>query len=352
MSRSTRALLIAAACAAAQALPYGHPSPDKSYPVRPGFTLWLVEEFDAPLDLNTDPIWTWSDGGLNEGRVRFTKDGVKFQGGRMKLEVRAERQHGSCSHAEVGHVSGKDLRSGELRTRHNMFRYGYYEVRMRAPTVHPGNAHINGNFIATMFTFRTAKFKYWREIDIEVTGDTPKSVTLNVISADNTRSWHAGMAAPKGHHAHSNLRSGFHTYAFEWLPSGITWFLDGHAIGFHGPGQRIPIPNLSAKIMMNLWIFAGSHFGGSQGWNNQYPMHSEYDWFRFYKWDGDRQYPCADAGGSCLPNSDRFLSSNNPCDGIPQVGGSHCQGACTWTMRALNHTEATAAANSSRVFYP
>lgn len=25
------------------------------------------QEFDEPLDLDSDPVWTWSDGGLTEG---------------------------------------------------------------------------------------------------------------------------------------------------------------------------------------------------------------------------------------------------------------------------------------------
>lgn len=50
----------------------------------------------------------------------------------------------SCSHAEVGKVADKPLVSGEFRARRNMFRYGRYEVRMKAPDVQPGNAAING----------------------------------------------------------------------------------------------------------------------------------------------------------------------------------------------------------------
>ena len=57
----------------------GHPDPPSSYPEYPGFTLALVEEFDQPLDLDRDPIWTWSDGGLPEGGVRFFKDAITLR---------------------------------------------------------------------------------------------------------------------------------------------------------------------------------------------------------------------------------------------------------------------------------
>jgi len=316
----------------ASALPYGHPSPSKDYPTRDNFTLWLVEEFDAPLDLDTDPIWTWSDGGLSEGQVRFVKDALTFEGGSLKVEVRQQFQPGSCSNAEVGYVMDKNLSSGELRTRRNMFRFGYYEARMRAPEVQPDDPRINGNYISTIFAYRDAKFRHWREIDIEVTGDTPDSVTMNVLNAENTVLWNPDIQATQNFNAEGqNVRSDFHTFAFEWLPTGITWYFDGEVIGHHGPDNPLPIPDLSTKIMMNLWIFGVLYdFGGPHGANNRYPMHSEYDWFRFYKWDGDTSYPCDDASDSCLTDDDKFLSSNNPCDGIAQEpeGSAPCVAQC------------------------
>ena len=46
------------------------------------------EEFNAPLDLDTDPIWTWSDGGLYEGDVRFVKEQISFSDGKMKITAK------------------------------------------------------------------------------------------------------------------------------------------------------------------------------------------------------------------------------------------------------------------------
>ena len=132
----------------------GHPDPSKSYPSYPGFTLALVEEFDSPLDLDNDPIWTWSDGGLHEGAVRFVKQQIRFEGGKMKISADSNPWPGvatqACSHAEVGTVDYKPLVSGEFRSRRNIFRYGRYEVRMKAPDVQPGKPDVDGNFVATM----------------------------------------------------------------------------------------------------------------------------------------------------------------------------------------------------------
>jgi hypothetical protein len=65
---------------------------------------------------------------------------------------------------------------------------------------------------------------------------------------------------------------------------------------------------------MNLWVFPSSSFGGDPT-KNTYPFSSEYDWFRFYKYDNDGEYPCA-TPPSCLPAADLDMSKNNPDDGL------------------------------------
>jgi beta-glucanase (GH16 family) len=286
--------------------------------------------------LDRDPIWTWSDGGLIEGQIRFVKEAITFPDGKMRIETSNTLQvhTETCSHAEVDEIKPKDMTSGEIRTRHNMFRYGRYEASIRAPKVHPGSSLINGNYVATMFVFRDAKYKHWREIDVEVTGDSPDSITTNVLSADNTVKWSADIAESRSFKVGKNLRSDFHTFAFEWLPDRISWYLDGKLIR-EKKGGHVPIPDLSSKIMMNLWMFDHrALFGGRHIRNNRYPMHSEYDWFRFYKWDGDKKYPCPGFNTSCLTSDDLYLSGNNPCDGVPQVGDVHGKRPCKATCRS------------------
>merc|ERR1711988_2097825 len=108
---------------------------------------------------------------------------------------------------------------------------------------------------------------------------------------------------------------------------GITWWIDGKLQRIHS-GGRVAVPDMSTKIMMNLWMFTGGGFGGGSIANNRYPMHSEYDWFRFYKWDGDKHYPCPAMDASCLQPDDLYLASNNPCDGIEQQGAVNGRRPC------------------------
>jgi beta-glucanase (GH16 family) len=310
----------------------GHPDAATTYPTYTGFTLKLVEEFAQPIDFATDPIWTWSDGGLPEGQVRFKEDGIKFQDGKMLLEVRTEFALAGESFAEnTAHygapVSDKDRVSGEMRTKYNMFRYGRYEVRMKAP--HPNPAMGNGNLIATLFVFRTPKFQDWREIDIEVTGESADSIWTNVIYGDNREGWAADMQEatkvyPSGTGAMAqpagiNSRTDFHNYAFEWTPTQIRWYVDDVLIRVKDDGvgdNNVQVPDLPGKIMMNLWIFNGGDFGGPMVNDNVYPFATEYEWFRFYQMDGE-PYPCPDL--SCLVAADLDAAKNNPDDGVDDI---------------------------------
>ncbi|CAE8602749.1 unnamed protein product [Polarella glacialis] len=244
----------------------------------------------------------------------------------MKIEVAQNTgTQQTCSNAQSEDVPHKPLVAGELRTKFNMFRYGRYESRMKAPMVQPGNPNVDGNFVSTMFVFRDASFKHWREIDVEVTGRAPGAISTNILTADYQAKWKPSMQETDYpiSYQHMNVRSEFHDYAFEWLPGVIRWFVDGKLVR-EKHNDRLKVPDKSAKIMMNLWIYRAMRprvvFGGTHLENDRFPMQSEYDWFRFYKWDGDNMYPPADMSSKALTEDDMYLTSNNPCDGIPQIG--------------------------------
>jgi hypothetical protein len=300
----------------------GHPAAGMAYPTYPGFTLYLVEEFDAPIDLNADPLWTWGDGTINDGQARFGEEAITFSEGKMKITVSKGDTPAGLSIVKSGVAPGamvgaKTLKSGELRSKHNMFRFGRYEASIKGPPV-------DGNYILSFFGFRTPHFEEWREIDFELLGSLPKSVSTNIIIGMNMENWsptaeepasvfpfgaQPAMALP----ATFDARGGFHTYAFEALPDHVTFFVDGVPIRtkLDKVGQnKLIVPERSFKIMFNHWVFNNTGFGGDPA-KNTYPFTGEYDWFRFYRWNQDAKYPCEPLP-SCLPADDRNLSANNP----------------------------------------
>merc|ERR1719468_1099446 len=95
---------------------------------------------------------------------------------------------------------------------------------------------------------------------------------------------------------------------------------------------------------MSLWVWDETQhngnfwFGGLFGDNNTYPMTVEYEWFRFYKFDGDASYPCPNLDDSCLTEDDRYLSSNNPCDGIDLGEGDEQRTPCDTAVCLANES--------------
>ncbi len=278
--------------------------------VRPAFTPWLVEEFNAPLDLDQDPIWTWGDGALFDGQTHMVEKNITFANGNMVLAITNEPVSGGYSFSAADNVADKPVSAAEFRSIYNEFRYGRYEVRIKSPV------GASNNFLHTMFAYRAPAYLLWREIDIELTAAPQTSFISNIIVAPpGTRVWNAGIEdsttsyLPYGGNGGSALPAGFntssdyHIYAFEWLPTSVKWFVDGTMVRekLDGVGKNnLVIPKESTKIIMNLWVFGTQDLGGGNPADNVYPIYGQYDWFRFYRWNNDTTYPCADQARSCV----------------------------------------------------
>jgi beta-glucanase (GH16 family) len=307
----------------------GHCKAGFDYPKIPGYTLKLVEEFDAPLDLNNDKIWTWSDGAPADGQTSFREEAIKFEGGYMTLTadkpagcaanqtqcIPPRKSYGEAqapgTQADLGLMG---VYSGELRSKYNNYRYGHYEVKMQPPN------QPMGNFLSTMFIFRTPKNVQWNEIDIELEPwHAATAVNGNAVNFMGPGNSPVGYPNDPGRNDAFEVNGpgqfdkfAEHIYAFNWTPGKIEWFVDGTSIHtFTGEPQNM-VSSKSAKIMMNLWVFGSSAAFGDPT-KNTYPMTAKYDWFRFYTLDGmETMYPCKETPG-CLPAEDKTGSSqNNP----------------------------------------
>jgi hypothetical protein len=276
-----------------------------------GFHLALAEEFDQPIDLDNDPIWTWSDGGPPEGQARFQEGQISFTGGQMIITAVGKTVPSSTSYAEpdlnknTGTPGVRTVASGEFRTKYNNYRYGRYEAKYQAPVENAGGAA--GNYLSTMFTFRTPKWREWRELDNELEANIKTHVAYNLVNADGAQGYPGGDSGDlMGPGANFNITS-MHTYMVEWLPTKVTWYVDGQVLRSSKAGDNIPVK--SAKIMMNLWVFASNAAFGDPS-KNVYPFHATYESFHFYKWDQETMYPVDDPKTQ-LTMDDTEYSQNN-----------------------------------------
>ena len=318
---------------------YGHPDPATTYPSYAGSGFgekpYLVEEFNAPIDLNRDPFWTWGDGALFDGQTHMVEQNIAFENGHMVLSITKDPVPGGYSFSAADNVADKPVSAAEFRSIYNEFRYGRYEVRMKSP------AGGSNNFLHTMFAYRAPAYLLWREIDIELTASPSNNFISNIIVAPpGTRVWNGGIedstrTYPYGGNGGGSLpanfstQTDFHTYAFEWLPGSVKWYIDGQLVRIKLDGQgknNLLVPKESTKIIMNMWVFGNQNLGGGDPANNVYPIKGEYDWFRYYRADIETTYPCPQTNRSCLTPDDLKYSKNNPKDPLPDIRPDKCTG--------------------------
>ncbi len=184
--------------------------------------------FRDPLDGFDRGRWLKSHGwanGWEKVQTGWLRQNLRLGDGRLQI---------SLTHEEV---AGRPFASGEYQTK-SFFGYGRFEARLKAVAA-PGV--VTGFFTYTGPTFDAPH----DEIDFEFLGKSPRQVQVNYYTG--------GVG---GHETHIDLgfdaSEGFHTYAFEWRPDSIRWFVDGRLV-HEETGARGPLPAAPGKIYLHLW---------------------------------------------------------------------------------------------------
>ncbi len=199
----------------------------------------------------------WFDNGWREDKVTFRK-------GIMRLQLDKSGCPKRCS--------GKPYVSGELRSQ-NEYLYGRFEAKIKAAK---GNGVVTSFFIFSPAdkAKRTGKNEIVFEIlGKDIVGNTSK-VQLNYY-----------VNGVGKHEVKIPLRfdasKGFHTYAFDWSPKAIKWYVDGKLVHTTTASSSKPLPSKAGKIMMNLW--PGSR--QARKWSGRFrytsPVIAKYDWAKY-----------------------------------------------------------------------
>ncbi|HAQ0041365.1 TPA: family 16 glycosylhydrolase, partial [Enterococcus faecium] len=190
----------------------------------------------------------WSNGNMFNTTWRASQ--VNFEDGKMQLSINKDEEN-----TKIPYISG------EYRSNQN-FHYGLYEVNMKPIK--------NDGVVSSFFTYTgPSENNPWDEIDIEFLGKDTTGVQFNYFTN--------GLGNKEYYHNLGfDASEAFHTYAFEWLPDSITWFVDGEKI--YTATENIP--QTPGKIMMNVWPGTGV-----DSWLNPFdgtvPLKAEYDWIKF-----------------------------------------------------------------------
>lgn len=173
----------------------------------------------------------------------------------------------------------RDFKGAEYRT-FQTFLYGRFETRLKTPS--------KEGVLASFFTYyENTGINTWNEIDIEILGRYLDDVQFNTITPGQTN--HVRHQFTK-----FNPALDYHTYAFEWTPNYVAWFIDGTEV-YRQTGDHIATLNKAQKIMMNIWNPTIANWAGN--WNaNILPAFAYYDFVSYY---------------SYTPGSGNYGSSNN-----------------------------------------
>ncbi len=161
------------------------------------------------------------------------------------------------------------LKGAEYRTK-DSFKYGRFEASIKAPG--------KEGMLTSLFTyndFSGSGTSEWNEIDIEIMGRYNNDVQFNTITP--------GQGNHVRHqYVNFNPALDYHTYAFEWTPEYVAWFIDGTEV-YRQTEDHIKILTRAQKLMMNIWSPIYTNWAGV--WNDVVlPAFGYYDWAAYYKY--------------------------------------------------------------------
>ncbi len=179
-------------------------------------TIWAVSDFAVGATWN-QTAWDSDYLQLSQGEVRLTFDGAD--------------------------TDGKTFTGAELQSR-QFYGYGSYEVEM-APS---GTSGVVSSFFLYNNTFFGGS--QHNEIDIEFLGDDTTQIHLNYYYGAERLGAHQTVVIDLGFDAADAL----HTYRIDWLPGGISWYVDDALIfDISADDAPVPIPDEGMKMFMNIW---------------------------------------------------------------------------------------------------
>lgn len=147
----------------------------------------------------------------------------------------------------------RQYRSGAFASK-RLFGYGRFEAEIKAAS---GSGLITGFFL-----HRDAPRQ---EIDVELAGDDPRSMLVNVYfnPGDDGAAINFGYrGSPCRIDLGFDATSDFHVYTVDWRPDRITWSVDGHVVHERVGWDPTPIPHLPMRLHANLWAPRSEELAG------------------------------------------------------------------------------------------
>lgn len=162
---------------------------------------------------------------------------------------------GDGAHLIISKIAtvGRQYRSGAFASK-QPFGYGRFEAEIKAAK---GSGLITGFFL-----HRTAPRQ---EIDVELAGDDPCSMLVNVYfnPGDDGAEMNFGYrGTPCRIDLGFDATLDFHLYTIDWRPDRITWSVDERIVHERVSWDPTPIPHLPMRLHANLWASRAEKLAG------------------------------------------------------------------------------------------
>ncbi|MCO1577608.1 glycoside hydrolase family 16 protein [Crossiella sp. SN42] len=243
------------------------------------------DEFNGPNGGGVDRNkWNFDIGnaqangwGNNELQYYTDRTSNAATDGAGNLVITARREtHGQCWNGRAC-----DYTSARLLTKGKFERaYGRFEARMKLPYgqgIWPAFWMLGNNFPGT-------RWPDCGEIDImENIGREPTTVhgTIHGPGYSGAQGIGASKASPDGRPYSQN----FHTFAIEWSPTDIKWFVDGQLFQRRTPadlGGRRWVFDHPFFMILNLAV--GGNWPGNPDGSTVFPQRLTVDYVRVFEW--------------------------------------------------------------------
>lgn len=286
-------------------------------PLLSALTLTFEDEFSgSSLDADHSAGWVSNytiPSTINNELQAYTPDALVFDTTDGVLRLRADKR----SYSGMGYTSGAITTFAKFHQT-----YGYFIMRAKLPA---------GQGLWPAFWLLPSNGKWPPELDImENLGNDPSSVYLSNI-------WPGGQSQTK--FTGPNFSAGYHTFALEWRPDVLIWYVDNiERRRYAGPG----IPQSPMYMLVNLAV--GGSWPGAPTQSTEFPQSLDLDYVRAYQFNPPLvgailnavtlsgifvSKPIAKAGDTVTIISSARVGPNDLPDGVYEIGvcgywGSPC----------------------------
>jgi len=217
-------------------------------------TLTFDDEFSTcainPLNWNANPL---NPGTINNELAAYTPDAISCDTNYGIARIRSDRRS----------WNGQSFTSGVMTTfGHFEQAYGYFVMRARIPT---------GAGIWPSFWMLPSSGAWPPELDVMENIGNPNTVYMTVHLPNGSQSQCPYTSS-------TNFSTGYHTYALEWTPTALSWFVDGFSeCSYTGAN----IPNVPMYMIANVAV--GGTWPGAPTVQTAFPQSMDIDYVRAYQ---------------------------------------------------------------------